>query len=202
MMRENKIIPKGARKMKKSLRIIPVIIALLVVIFLFFPTEPTENRDGQTPVSASSTPEETLSLLPSVNDGVSLQAEDNSEDGKEMETLLPEDGSYTTKEDVSQYLILYGHLPDNFVTKSEAEKAGWTGGSLEKVLPGKCIGGDWFGNYEGKLPKVKGRTWTECDINTLGKKSRGAERLIFSNDGLIYYTGDHYDSFELIYGEP
>ncbi len=202
MMRDNKIIPKGARKMKKSLRIIPVFIALLVVIFLFFPTEPTENRDGQTPVSASSTPEETLSLLPSVNDGVSLQAEDNSEDGKEMETLLPEDGSYTTKEDVSQYLILYGHLPDNFVTKSEAEKAGWTGGSLEKVLPGKCIGGDWFGNYEGKLPKVKGRTWTECDINTLGKKSRGAERLIFSNDGLIYYTGDHYDSFELIYGEP
>ena len=100
------------------------------------------------------------------------------------------------------YLITYGHLPDNFVTKKEAEKAGWSGGSLEKVLPGKCIGGDRFGNLEGKLPKASGRCWTECDINTLGKKSRGAERLVFSNDGLIYYTGDHYETFELVYGEP
>jgi guanyl-specific ribonuclease Sa len=88
------------------------------------------------------------------------------------------------------------------VTKKEAEKAGWSGGSLEKTLPGKCIGGDRFGNLEGKLPKASGRKWNECDINTLGKKSRGAERLVFSNDGLIYYTGDHYETFELLYGEP
>ena len=68
-----------------------------------------------------------------------------------------------------------------------------------KVLPGMSIGGDRFGNYEGKLPKAKGRKWTECDLNTVGKRSRGAERLIFSNDGLIYYTPDHYESFELLY---
>ena len=119
-----------------------------------------------------------------------------------LEELLDEDGSYTTKEDVCAYLLQYGHLPDNFITKKQAEALGWPGGSLEPYAPGKCIGGDRFGNYEGKLPKAKGRTWTECDINTLGRRSRGAERIIFSNDGLIYYTGDHYESFELLAGTP
>ena len=118
------------------------------------------------------------------------------------ETPIPEDGSYTTKEDVALYLLTYGHLPYNFVTKSEAEKVGWNGGSLEYVLPGKCLGGDRFGNREGQLPKAKGRTWRECDINTLGKRSRGPERLVYSNDGLIYYTPDHYETFTLVYGKP
>ena len=63
-----------------------------------------------------------------------------------------------------------------------------------------CIGGSRFGNYEGLLPEADGRTWTECDIHTLGADSRGAERSVFSNDGLIYYTGDHYKTFELLYG--
>lgn len=115
------------------------------------------------------------------------------------EAALDEDGSYTTKEDVALYIHTYGHLPPNFITKKEAQAAGWSGGSLERVLPGMCIGGDYFGNYEGQLPKAKGRRWTECDINTLGAKSRGAERIVFSNDGLIYYSPDHYESFELLY---
>lgn len=115
--------------------------------------------------------------------------------------LLPEDGSYTTKEDVALYIHQYGHLPGNFITKKEAEKLGWSGGSLEPYAPGKCIGGSYFGNYEGLLPEKKGRSYTECDIDTLGKKSRGAKRIVFSNDGLIYYTEDHYESFELLYGE-
>ena len=73
---------------------------------------------------------------------------------------------------------------------------------MDKYAPGMCIGGDRFGNYEGLLPDAKGRRWTECDIDTLGAKSRGAKRIVFSNDGLIYYTDDHYESFELLYGEP
>ena len=112
---------------------------------------------------------------------------------------LPEDGSYTTKEDVALYLHLYGHLPDNFITKKEAQDLGWSGGSLEKYAPGKCIGGDYFGNYEGLLPK--GKNYRECDIDTLGAKSRGAKRIIYSDDGCIYYTDDHYESFTLLYGE-
>ena len=115
---------------------------------------------------------------------------------------LKEDGSYTSKEDVALYIHIYGCLPENFITKDEARKLGWEGGSLEKYAPGKCIGGDRFGNYEGLLPDAPGRKWTECDIGTLGKDSRGAKRIVFSNDGLIYYTDDHYESFELLYGEP
>ena len=114
---------------------------------------------------------------------------------------LDPDGSYTTMEDVALYIHLYGELPGNFMTKNEARDLGWEGGGLEPYAPGMCIGGDRFGNYEGLLPDAEGRRWTECDIDTLGGKSRGAKRIVFSNDGLIYYTEDHYESFELLYGE-
>lgn len=115
---------------------------------------------------------------------------------------LPDiDGSYTTKEDVALYLHIYGQLPLNFITKSEARKLGWSGGAVEPYAPGKCIGGDKFGNREGLLPKAPGRTYKECDIDTLGGGPRGAKRIVFSNDGLIFYTDDHYESFELLYGE-
>ena len=116
-------------------------------------------------------------------------------------TVIDEDGTYDSKDDVALYIETYGHLPSNYITKKEAQDLGWEGGSLEPYAPGKCIGGTHFGNYEGLLPEADGREYTECDINTLGKDSRGAERIVFSNDGLIYYTGDHYQSFELLYGE-
>ena len=117
------------------------------------------------------------------------------------EPQLDRNGTYTSKEDVALYIHLYGELPKNFMTKNEARDLGWSGGGLERYAPGMCIGGDRFGNYEGVLPKKKGRTYTECDIDTLGAKSRGAKRIVFSNDGLIYYTDDHYETFELLYGE-
>jgi hypothetical protein len=118
------------------------------------------------------------------------------------ESVLNEDGSYTTKEDVALYIHTYGKLPNNFITKDKARDLGWEGGSLEDYAPGMCIGGDRFGNYEGLFPDAPGRKWTECDIDTLGRDSRGAKRIVFSNDGLIYYTDDHYESFALLYGEP
>ena len=114
---------------------------------------------------------------------------------------IDEDGAYTTKDDVALYIHTYGHLPDNFITKKDAQALGWPGGSLEPYAPGKCIGGSRFGNYEGLLSEADGRTYTECDIDTLGADSRGAKRIVFSNDGLIYYTEDHYKSFELLYEE-
>lgn len=116
-------------------------------------------------------------------------------------SVLETDGGYTTKEDVALYIHTYGELPPNFMTKNEARALGWEGGSLEPYAPGMCIGGDYFGNFEGLLPEADGREYTECDINTLGADSRGPERIVFSNDGLIYYTPDHYESFELLYGE-
>ena len=116
-------------------------------------------------------------------------------------THLDEDGSYTTKEDVKNYLIEYGRLPSNFITKKEAKKLGWQGGSLERFAPGKCIGGDYYGNYEGNLPDEDGVSYHECDIDTLGAKKRGPKRIVYSDDGRIYYTEDHYNTFTLLYGE-
>lgn len=133
------------------------------------------------------------------------EAEGNRPDGKSSEGngSVDEDGWYTSKEEVALYIHLYGDLPDNYVTKSEAEDAGWSGGNVERYTgEGTAIGGSRFGNREGLLPKEQGRTYTECDIDTVGENSRGAKRIVFSNDGLVYYTDDHYESFELLYGEP
>lgn len=118
-------------------------------------------------------------------------------------TTLREDGHYSSKAEVGLYLYLYGKLPSNFITKKEAQNLGWVSkeGNLWEVAPGMSIGGDKFGNYEGLLPEAKGRQYYECDIDTVGRDSRGAKRLVYSNDGLIYYTEDHYETFELLYGE-
>ncbi len=101
---------------------------------------------------------------------------------------------------VAAYLRAHGELPDYYLTKAEARALGWSGGSVERYAPGHMIGGDRFGNNEGLLPDRNGRRWTECDIDTLGKDSRGAKRIVFSNDGLIYYTDDHYESFTQLEG--
>lgn len=114
---------------------------------------------------------------------------------------LDENGVYDSRDDVALYLHLFGALPHNYITKRQARDLGWSGGSVEVYAPGCCIGGDRFGNYEGLLPEAAGRTYYECDIDTLGAASRGAKRIIYSNDGLIYYTEDHYASFTLLYGE-
>ena len=114
------------------------------------------------------------------------------------EASLDEDGSYTSAADVALYLHAYGRLPANFITKAEAEQAGWPGGSLEKYCPGKCIGGDRFGNREGLLPDGD---YIECDLNTLGADERGAERLVFTEEGEYYHTEDHYASFTQVWVE-
>ena len=114
---------------------------------------------------------------------------------------LDEDGHYNSKEDVALYIHLYGKLPENYITKSECQALGYSNHQAQEAVPDGAIGGDRFGNREGLLPSKSGRTWTECDIDTWGKSSRGAKRIVFSNDGLVYYTDDHYESFELLYGE-
>ena len=119
------------------------------------------------------------------------------EEKPEKEPFVVEDGTYSDKEHVAAYLRAFGKLPSNYITKKEAQALGWvsTLGNLWDVAPGKSIGGDRFGNYEGQLPTAKGRKYTECDIDYSGG-SRNAKRIIFSNDGLIFYTEDHYTTFE------
>ena len=117
-------------------------------------------------------------------------------DAQSPPTLAEEDGCYTAKEDVALYLMLYGHLPQNFITKDEAQELGWDSrkGNLWDVAPGMSIGGDVFGNREGLLPKKKGRTYYECDIDYEGG-FRNDSRILYSNDGLIFATYDHYKTF-------
>lgn len=113
---------------------------------------------------------------------------------------VTEDGTYTEKDDVAAYIHEFGHLPSNFITKKDAQALGWDSraGNLDEVAPGKSIGGDYFGNYEGKLPTKKGRTYHECDIGYDGGY-RSSARIIYSDDGLVYYTEDHYNTFEQLY---
>lgn len=127
-----------------------------------------------------------------------IQEEPAQEPEEPEEPAIDEDGWYDSKEEVALYIHTYGRLPDNYISKKEAEKLGWNGGGLDRYAPGKSIGGSHFGNYEGLLPE--GHNYTECDIDTAGKGSRGAKRIVFSDDGLIYYTDDHYESFTLLYG--
>ncbi len=160
-------------------------------------SEATAADDGSTGVSEATAVDNSSAVASEITTVDSSISVDNA-----SEENLPEDGTYNSKEDVALYIHIYGKLPSNFITKKEAKKLGWPGGSLEDYAPGKSIGGDYFGNYEGLLPTKEGRKYYECDIDTLGKSKRGAKRIIYSNDGLIFYTEDHYESFDLLYGEP
>ncbi len=161
------------------------------------PTQPTEATEGETQ------PEQTRPTQPPQEEDIfpeteptTLPTEPETEPPTEPEpTTKPStQKSYTGKEEVAQYIDQYGRMPSNFITKSQAKALGWKSGRrLEDYAPGKCIGGDRFYNKEGLLPS--GHTYYECDIDTLGKTARGAKRIVFSKDGLIYYTGDHYESF-------
>lgn len=115
------------------------------------------------------------------------------------EFIVDENGWYSSKEEVALYLQTYGELPDNYITKKEAFELGWDSkaGNLWEVADGMSIGGDKFGNREGLLPKESGRQYYECDIDYEGG-FRNSKRIVYSNDGLIYYTEDHYESFEVI----
>ena len=188
--------------MKKLLRSILTFVLILALVMLVDALFPGLFR-GESPAAAPT-------AVPTQSAGTAGLAElPLAEPDENAETpdapgglSVAEDGEYDSKDELALYIHLYGHLPGNFVTKKEAEAAGWSGGALDRVMPGKCIGGSSFGNREGLLPKAKGRKWTECDVNTRGRSSRGPERIVFSNDGLIYYSPDHYESFELLYGEP
>ncbi len=181
-------------KLKKLIAVLLALLCVTVLLAGCLPTpepdvpytEPTEQITAapQTKAPTNEAPTDTRTTSP-----------------PPAEAGLDENGSYYSRDDVALYIHTFHHLPPNYLTKKQAQALGWSGGSLEKFAPGKVIGGSRYGNYEGLLPEKPGRTYTECDIDTLGKSKRGSKRIVFSNDGLIYYTGDHYQSFTLLYGE-
>ena len=102
----------------------------------------------------------------------------------------------TQQKRVVSYLQQHQRLPDYYITKKQAREQGWDArnGNLCSVLPGKAIGGDRFSNREGQLPAARSRVWREADINYQCGR-RGADRLLYSSDGLIFVTRDHYKNF-------
>ena len=172
--------------------------ALDVAVEVLEVVDALESMDAETQEEKEDTA--SISVLESSISETETTAEVTEED---TDAVIDEDGHYTSKEDVALYLYTYGKLPSNFISKKEAEELGWKqkdgeAGQLHVVAPGMSIGGSSFGNREGLLPTKKGRKYYECDINYV-KGNRGAERIVYSNDGLIFYTGDHYESFEQLY---
>lgn len=185
--------------MKKKPTVILILAVLTLAILLYFVA--FRNTDQPQASGNASSQQSGLSLLLDPTETTdSLQEAQVSSEADSKAPEIDEFGTYSSMEDVALYIFTFQKLPGNFITKNEARKLGWEGGSLEPFAPGKSIGGDHFGNYEGLLPEAPGRTYTECDIDTCGAGSRGSKRIVFSNDGLIYYTDDHYESFTLIYG--
>ena len=188
-------------------KILALLLALVMALSLFGCAGMPEELGGlietlpllTEPADTEPVDTEPLETLPIETEPV--ETEPVETEPEETEALLDPDGWYYSAEDVALYLVTYGELPGNFITKNEARKLGWEGGSVQKFKEGAAIGGDKFGNREGILPKADGRQYYECDIDTDGKSSRGAKRIVFSNDGLIYYTEDHYETFILLYGE-
>ena len=183
--------------MRRFTRLTGALLALLLVFSVL------SSCSGAAPDVPSCTAAPAADAVPAADAPSDTEADAVSpgEPDKSSPAALDEGGEYTSAEDVALYLHLYAHLPQNFITKKDARALGWNGGGLDDYADGKCIGGDRFGNYEGLLPDAPGREYHECDIDTLHAVSRGAKRIVYSNDGLIYYTEDHYESFILLYGK-
>ncbi len=172
--------------MKKAFNILALILTIFMIITGCVATE-------LPPVSEEQTEQPSQLEQPE-------QPEEQEPEQQLAEPSIDENGTYTDPKQVAEYIHTYNQLPSNYITKKEATNLGWESdkGNLWDVTDEMSIGGDKFGNREGLLPKSDGRQYYECDVNYQGGY-RGAERIVFSNDGLIFYTDDHYKSFTQLY---
>lgn len=172
-------------------KILVLLIALLMLVNtgcgLFFIT-----KNETKPVK-----EEAITIGEKEDEEDDEQEEIEQEEKENRESSIVRGNSYYDVDEVAEYIHRFGELPPNYLTKKEAAKLGWESreGNLWDVTDKGVIGGDRFGNREKKLPNKSGRTYYECDVNYSGGR-RGAERLVYSNDGLIFYSRDHYNTFE------
>jgi hypothetical protein len=180
-------------------RVIALFLAALMLCGIFTACAVKKTADPEE--------ESTLQIIDGTEDAPEWTNEDvpdsSSTEEETPETVddeapaITEAGEYSTPEEVAEYIHTYGHLPSNYITKGKAQDLGWDNslGNLWDVAPGKSIGGNRFGNYEGLLPDGDYR---ECDVNYEGGY-RGAERLIYDDEGHVYYTSDHYETFTQLY---
>lgn len=185
---------------KKLLWWIPIIILGLMFALGACTRQETRREDNRVESSKESISRAESSQIEESPDE-KTSAQSSEESPPESSSLsVEENGNYTSKEEVALYIHTFGKLPINYITKKQAQELGWdpSSGNLSDILPGMSIGGSAFGNYEGALPRASTRRYFECDIDYEGGY-RGAKRLIYSNDGLVFYTEDHYKTFEQIY---
>ena len=200
---------------KKTKKVIWVILILFGIyrivsgaINLTGPTDPNGHSEIQSHQRAEKqldAPEESIKSGQKDGDTI-IDYEPEGADDQEQSLEIPdysksksspslkESGYYYARDDVALYIHLYGHLPDNYITKSEADQMGWSPEDRDYV-----VGGNRFGNREGKLPKKPGRQYYEADVQAGYTHHRGPQRLVYSDDGLIFYTSDHYETFEQLY---
>ncbi len=167
------------------------LLALILTILMVFTGCASINNDIDS--------ENNIPIVEDTDDSDSNN-EENTEEQEQPETAIDENGTYTDPYQVAEYIHTYNKLPSNFITKKVAAELGWQSekGNLWEVTDKMSIGGDKFGNREGLLPKKEDRIYYECDVNYEGGY-RGAERIVFSNDGLVFYTDNHYESFSQLY---
>ena len=120
-----------------------------------------------------------------------------------LECILPGTATKKGVKGADLYLVKYKKLPDYYISCEQAKKEGWKPekGNLALKCPGKMIFGGIYHNNNGHLPSAPNRVWYEADIN-YESGYRGTDRILFSNDGLIFVTYDHYKTFiEIEQGE-
>jgi len=192
--------------MKKVFAIaLAVVMLLSVVLGCGSKKKETPPAPSQTKVTESQNKTSSNAVKAADKDKQDINAKQQSETkdaagaGTKAKVDVVKGKAYTDKDHVAAYIHVYKTLPPNYITKGQASKLGWkTQGTLDKVAPGKSIGGDRFNNYEKVLPDKQGRVWKECDIDYV-RGNRNAKRICYSNDGLIYYSASHYQKFERMY---
>lgn len=177
-MKNQRFKGKKNSRFKKIMPYIVLVLLAIISIRSYF----QENNDQQ-----GSTPAESVQTANQQDENKNSSDTANSFDIAQL----------TEAKTVVDYVKKNQRLPNYYLTKKEAEGRGWKPykGNLCEVLPGKAIGGDYFGNREGRLPNRKGRKYFEADIN-YDCGGRNANRLVYSSDGLIFITKDHYRTFQ------
>lgn len=161
-----------------------LIISLLACETIGLPVETSQEEEGRD-----------LSAIIAVEKQSNNQSSSQAFADEEDAPSVIEGEDYYDKDAVAEYIHVYGELPPNYITKEEADDMGW---SVEDN-DGYVIGGNRFGNREGLLPEEDGRQYFEADLIDGYTSHRGPQRLVYSNDGLIFFSDDHYSSFTQLY---
>ena len=194
---------------KKIFRLAKLSLLILLALTTLFSCQlkkaANSENDFSTSVVSTKVANEANEANEAKKSSLATNSINNEQNSKDSNTNIDENGTYTSKEEVALYIYTYHKLPQNYITKNKAKKLGWNSSKnyVGDVAKGKSIGGDRFNNYQKILPDIKGRKYIECDIDYKGKK-RNAKRIVYADDfdesiGFIYYTDDHYNTFEKLY---